>query len=183
MYRHFRRDKFSAGQSFGENARRNLIHRNLKPRRALFLPIFCPGEILFTEIRKYFPRRFSTTEIFPLKILVLNYICFNKEGNLGMSCGSSLGRQLKRRIANGKNDRNGIIARNICEYTKQPKSNHKQKKWNHLNRSVIPRGHPTEEYMERVYLPINSYHRMHVMTRYMIGIRMTRYMIGIRTIQ
>ena len=33
----------------------------------------------------------------------------------------SLGNQLKRKTANGKNDCNGIIARNVYEYTKQPK--------------------------------------------------------------
>ena len=39
-----------AGTKFPVNARRNYIRRNLRPRRKLFLLIFCPGEILFTKI-------------------------------------------------------------------------------------------------------------------------------------
>ena len=46
------------------------------------------------------------------------------------------------------------------------------KQMNPLNRSVMPRGHPMKKakITWNVYLPINNYHRMHSMTRYMIGI-------------
>ena len=69
-----------------------------------------------------------------------------------MSCNSSLGRQLKRRTTNGKNDPNGIIARNVYEYTRAKNQiiNKKIESFELKYNALQTPNEKNEEYLERL---------------------------------